>query len=82
MISYVKALFALVVVAFAAVVFVGCTGLSSQDAIVRCKEEQKARGDSCFNTTSFDSCVTASEDCGDSAKADDKSCPLTFSCPL
>ncbi len=81
MISSVKALLALVVVSFATVVFVGCAGFSSQDASDRCKQEQAARGDSCFTQASFDSCVTAFEDCGDSTKADDNACPQTFSCP-
>jgi hypothetical protein len=81
MISYVKALCALVVIPVAAISFVGCSGFSDVDANDRCKQEQIARGASCFTNASFTSCVTAYEDCGDSVTSDSSACPLVYSCP-
>lgn len=80
MIPYAKAFLALVVTAAAAVAFVGC-GFSEQDATDRCKQEQAARGLSCFNETTLNECIKAYEDCGESAIATDASCPQKFSCP-
>ncbi len=80
MMPYAKALLALVVTALAAVVFVGC-GFSEQDATDRCKQEQAAKGASCFNQGTLDSCIKAFEDCGDSAIANDGQCPQVYTCP-
>jgi hypothetical protein len=80
MIPYVKALAALVVTTLAVGAFVGC-GFNEQDATDRCKQEQAAKGASCFNEGTLKSCIQAYEDCGESARSDDSKCPQVYTCP-
>lgn len=68
-----------VLVLSGAVSAVGC-GFSEEEAIARCDQEQESHGlGTCFTAETYDSCVTAYQDCGD-VSVDESACPIVYSC--
>jgi hypothetical protein len=57
----------------------GCgSGLSTEDAQLRCDQERAAK-DQCFTDEAYAQCVSCYEECGDSC-ATLTSCPVQYSC--
>jgi hypothetical protein len=58
---------------------IGCgSGLSTEDATLRCDQERAAK-DACFTDEAYTQCVSCHEECGD-ACAVLESCPVQYSC--
>ena len=78
--SFRKALAATALVVVGAAALMSCSGLSEQDATDRCSQEQTARGSTCFDDSSFATCVSAAEECDQDAIIDETKCPITYTC--
>lgn len=57
----------------------GCgSGLSTEDAKLRCDQERDAKN-ACFTDEAYNQCVSCQEECGDSC-AVLESCPVQYAC--
>jgi hypothetical protein len=66
------------VLALVAVIPLGCGGLSTEDATLRCDQERTSKP--CVTDASYGACITCYEECGDDCNAGD-ACPETYACP-
>jgi len=68
----------LAVVSMLSVVALGCGGLSTEDATLRCKEEREGRA-FFFTDELFKQCVSCYEECGDDCTAV-ATTPASYTC--
>ena len=58
----------------------GCgSGLSTEDATLRCDQERDSKN-ACVDDTAYKACMGCYEECGDECVAH-ATCPETYSCP-
>lgn len=75
----VRALAAVSAVMFLSAAVFGCSsGLSKEDADVRCDQDKASLG-SLFGTKTYEECEACYMECGDSCKREDSS-PITYAC--
>jgi hypothetical protein len=67
------------VVVLSSVAAAGCNGLSSDEATLRCQQEQMDIAD-CFDSSVLAACEACYESCGDSCTRV-VTCPITYQCP-
>ena len=79
MVFTLRGLAALSIAALAVALSPGCgAGLSTDDAKMRCDQEQVAKAQ-CFDAKVFASCQACFEECGDNC-VPSGTCPSTYSC--
>ena len=72
--------FALALLSTLAAAALGCgSGMSTEDATLRCKQERAAKN-ACVTDEAFNQCVKCLEECGDTC-ATLETCPVQYSCP-
>lgn len=82
MVDSVRKLFAVMALGAAALAAMplGCgSGLSTEDATLRCDQEKVGKS-ACVTQAAYDACIQCYEECGDECTAA-AACPETYSCP-
>lgn len=55
------------------------SGLSEEDAKVRCDQDKTAFQSACFSDTAYEGCMACFQECGDTCVRL-STCPLTYTC--